>query len=74
MIAENVGAAYTHQVCHWDGDAGQEHSTAFVGDVVVVPCVEQDGRCGCAPFLVSTLYSEEKLKDYTYHVMIKDAK
>lgn len=49
LTAEDVRGHDSHQVGDGDSDTRQNDAAAFVGDVVVVPGIEEDGGCGCAP-------------------------
>lgn len=42
LSAEDIGSYNAHQVSHGDGDAGQNHTTTLVGNVVVIPGIKED--------------------------------
>ena len=45
LVAEDVGAYNAHEIGDGDGDTGQYDTSSLVGDVVVVPRVQQNGGC-----------------------------
>ena len=46
---EDVRTNDTHQVCQRHTNRGKGYTPVLVGDVVVVPCGEENGRCRCTP-------------------------
>lgn len=51
LRAEDIAADDTHHVGGWDADGSEEQAAVFVGDVVVVPDVEDDAWGGGSPCL-----------------------
>lgn len=49
LVAEDIAAHDAHEVRDGDADGGEHDAAVLVGDVVVVPHVEDDGGGGRAP-------------------------
>jgi hypothetical protein len=49
LVAEDIAAHDAHEVRNGDADRGEHDAAVLVGDVVVVPHVEDDRRGGRAP-------------------------
>lgn len=74
LAAEDVGAYDSHEVGDRDGDTCKYDTSSLVGDVVVVPRVEENGRCGCTPEMLVSENLDEKNNGRTYQTIMNVAK